>query len=119
MTRLESSNGSIYSFVAWIATIFAYIFFLGWALLPENVLHGIGITYYPSRYYAIAFPAYVLVLYIFILTFYVGLNLFNTLEPENLGTVGLRSNNNYVGLKEGIPEIGDIDPIAISFAFKK
>jgi len=47
----------VYGFAGWIATIGAYICYLLWAYLPERVLHSIGVTYYPDRYWAVAAPA--------------------------------------------------------------
>ena len=59
--------------------------------------------------------------------FYVGLNLFYTLDPYDLRTVrDARNNKSFAslqfvkcGTKEGIPDIGDIDPILISFVYSK
>ena len=112
----------MYSFVAWLITIFAYACFLAWSFLPQNILHAIGITYYPSRYYAVALPAYLLVLYFLCSVAYVGLNLTNTLDPDDLGTIRDKGNTTraasqyYVkcGVKEGIPDFGDIDPVIVS-----
>ena len=118
---------AVYSFVAWLATIFAYACFLAWAFLPQHVLHSIGITYYPSRYYAIALPAYFIVVYLLLGVAYIGYNMTNTLEPDDLGTIRDKSgsgNSNTVrsasqyytkcGVKEGIPDFGDIDAVLIS-----
>jgi hypothetical protein len=123
---MENETASTYSFAAWIASILVYICFLAWAFLPENVLHSIGITYYPSRYYAIAIPAYIIILYILINVAYMGLNLFYTLDPEDLGCIrdtnidrNLTAPLQFIkcGTKEGIPDVGDIDPILISFVY--
>ena len=82
-TTSASYSSSVYSFVAWTATILMYVCFLLWALLPKWMLHSVGVTYYPSRYYALALPSYALVLYILLGAGYVGLNLLNTLDPED------------------------------------
>jgi hypothetical protein len=132
---MESETASTYSFAAWIASILIYICFIAWAFLPENLLHSIGVFYYPSRYYAIAIPAYFMVLYILINVAYMGLNLFYTLNPEELGTmrdtnINDRNDNSATavplqffkikcGTNEGIPDMGDIDPVLISFVYCK
>ena len=54
-------NTGIYGFVAWIGTHLCYAVFLLWAYLPEHVLHGLGVTYYPSKYWAVAVPCHLLV----------------------------------------------------------
>jgi hypothetical protein len=120
--HLGRPSKSILSFVAWTASIFVYLCFVAWALLPAKTLHAIGVTYYPSRYYAIALPAYVL-------------NLLSTNDPEELATirdvgpaagVALKAPLSFIrcgaaGVKDGsgIPEIGDIDPVLVSTALVK
>ena len=37
-----------------IGTHLCYAVFLLWAYLPEHVLHDLGVTYYPSKYWAVA-----------------------------------------------------------------
>jgi phosphatidylinositol glycan class P protein len=54
-------NTGIYGFVAWIGTHLCYAVFLLWAYLPEHVLHDLGVTYYPSKYWAVAVPCHLLV----------------------------------------------------------
>ena len=54
-------NTGIYGFVAWIGTHLCYAVFLLWAYLPERVLHDLGVTYYPSKYWAVAVPCHLLV----------------------------------------------------------
>ncbi len=113
----------MYSFVGWIASIFMYVCFIAWAFLPENILHSLGITYYPSRYYAVALPAYMIVLYLLTGLAYIGLNMMNTLDPDDMETIRDRIPNqtrqaplSFVkcGMKEGIPDFGDIDVTQIS-----
>lgn len=133
-TASASDNGrpskSILSFVAWTASIFVYLCFAAWAFLPGKWLHAIGVTYYPSRYYAIALPAYVIVVYLLSGVVYMGLNMLNTNDPEDVATlrdVGIPHGStltaplSYIKCgtatakdNTGIPEIGDIDPILVS-----
>ena len=54
-------NTGIYGFVAWIGTHLCYAVFILWAYLPEHVLHDLGVTYYPSKYWAVAVPCHLLV----------------------------------------------------------
>lgn len=85
MAKFNSTG--VYAFVAWIASIVGFILFLLWAFSPRYFLHGLGITYYPSRYYAIALPAYIIVVIFLIIIAYIGVNLMRTLEPEDMFTV--------------------------------
>lgn len=123
----DEPTHSIYAFVGLIASYVFLFAYLGWALLPSSVLHKLGITYYPSQYYAIAIPAYGLVTFLLIIVAYIGVNMINTPDPEDLITV--RDKNPIVpnapaayikcGVKEGIPAAGDIDPIALSKLLKQ
>ena len=130
--HIISSSASMYSFVGWIASMAVYICYVAWAVLPEETLHFLGITYYPSRYYATAIPAYFLVVNLLIGIGYIGRNMMSTADPEDTATMTIPStisttnqHNQFTtghapltfikcGVKEGIPEIGDIDPLQIS-----
>lgn len=119
----------MYSFVAWISTFMVYLCFLCWALLSDYMLQYLGITYYPSRYYAVALPAYFIVVYVLAAVCYIGWNMMNTLDPEDLGTVYDYDHRRgsalsigkapslfiKCGTQEGIPDIADMDPIEINF----
>jgi hypothetical protein len=50
----------VYGFVGWVVTYAALAAYILWAYLPESVLHNIGVTYYPDRYWALAAPAMLL-----------------------------------------------------------
>jgi ABC-type Na+ efflux pump permease subunit len=78
---------SVYAFVAWIASMVVFVVFILWAFSPRSFFHEIGITYYPSRYYAIALPAYIIVVLFIIIMSYIGINLMMTLEPDDMFTI--------------------------------
>ena len=54
-------NTGIYSFVGWIGTHLCFVLFILWAYLPEPVLNGVGVTYFPSKYWGVAIPCHLLV----------------------------------------------------------
>ena len=85
MTKFNATG--VYAFVAWIASMVVFVVFLHWALSPRSILHQIGITYYPSRYYAIALPAYIIILIFVVNIAYIGINLMMTLEPDDMFTI--------------------------------
>jgi len=68
-----------------------------------------------------AITSYILILCLLSGTVYIGFNMTKTYSPENFCTLynqGVpKSPCSFVrcGLKEGIPDIGDIDPTEISF----
>jgi phosphatidylinositol glycan class P protein len=124
------ASKSTYSFVAWISSIIGGFCFVAWAFLPQKFLHSLGITYYPSRYYAVAIPSYIIVLYILSGWMYLGYNLWNTLDPADVRTIrdrNSRAKNSStapigiikIGTLEGIPAMQDIDPVQISTILKR
>jgi phosphatidylinositol glycan class P protein len=118
MTALsvKSNSTGVYAFVAWISSILVFIIFILWAFSPSELLRKVGITYYPSRYYAVALPSYLIVLYALVGMFYIGINLLSTLDPEHINTLRdeqarpAPSGFLKLGARNGIPEIGDLDP---------
>ncbi|KAK9452162.1 PIG-P-domain-containing protein [Limtongia smithiae] len=57
-----------FGFALYVSSTFAFIIYILWAFLPQSVLHGLKIYYYPSRWWALAFPSFsvMLVVYIYI-----------------------------------------------------
>lgn len=116
-----------YSFVGWIASLLVYIWFLLWAFLPSRWLHSMGVTYYPSRYYAIALPAYLMVLYFLVGFAYIGYNMWTNVHPTDFASFRDKESRDHpvvplvcqkFSMNEGIPEVGDIDPVEISKLWK-
>ena len=54
----KRSNVEIYGFVGWIVTFVILIMYFVYAFTPDSVLHAIGITYYPDKYWATGVPAF-------------------------------------------------------------
>ncbi|XP_048336111.1 phosphatidylinositol N-acetylglucosaminyltransferase subunit P isoform X2 [Ziziphus jujuba] len=80
-------SSEVYGFVGSITTIVATAVFLVWAYVPESWLHSIGISYYPSRYWALAVPTYTIMAIVLALGFYIGLNFMSTPPPTSLNTM--------------------------------
>ncbi|XP_039821784.1 phosphatidylinositol N-acetylglucosaminyltransferase subunit P-like isoform X2 [Panicum virgatum] len=64
----------VYGFVGSITTVIATAAYLAWAYTPEPVLRSLGITYYPSKYWALAVPSFVIVAVALSMAIYMGLN---------------------------------------------
>ncbi|KAL4854989.1 Phosphatidylinositol N-acetylglucosaminyltransferase subunit P [Chlorella vulgaris] len=71
------SNGvgtaEVYGFVGWISSSVAYVIYMLWAYVPASVLEAHGVTYYPSKHWAVAVPAWVCVTVVFVYWLYNGL----------------------------------------------
>lgn len=77
----------VYGFVGSISTVVATLIFLIWAYVPDKLLESIGIHYYPSRYWVLAMPTYLMVTLLLGLAFYIGLNFIATPHPTSLNTL--------------------------------
>lgn len=77
----------VYGFVGSISTVVATVIFLIWAYVPDKFLESIGIHYYPSRYWVLAMPTYLMVTLVLGLAFYIGLNFISTPPPTSLNTL--------------------------------
>ncbi|KAI4332144.1 hypothetical protein L6164_017077 [Bauhinia variegata] len=77
----------VYGFVGSITVVVASVVFFVWAYVPDSWLHSIGVFYYPSRYWALAVPTYVMVTIVLMLGFYVGLNFMSTPGPASINTI--------------------------------
>ena len=46
----KTNQTEVYGFVLFLFTFVSYAIYIVWAFLPEDTLHSIGFTYYPSKY---------------------------------------------------------------------
>ncbi|XP_020689658.2 phosphatidylinositol N-acetylglucosaminyltransferase subunit P-like [Dendrobium catenatum] len=77
----------VYGFVGSITTVIATVIYLVWAYTPEPWLHSLGITYYPSKIWALAVPTFVMVTVALVIAVYIGLNFMVTPPPTSFSTI--------------------------------
>ncbi|GJN26021.1 hypothetical protein PR202_gb13916 [Eleusine coracana subsp. coracana] len=77
----------VYGFVGSITTVIATAVYLAWAYMPEPWLHSLGITYYPSKYWALAVPSFVIVAVALSMAIYMGFNFLATPPPTSFNTI--------------------------------
>ncbi|KAM3428478.1 hypothetical protein MY4824_008798 [Beauveria thailandica] len=63
-----------YGFVLYLLSGLAFLAYLLWSYLPSPFLHGLGVYYYPDRWWALATPAYLVMTLVYI---YVALASYN------------------------------------------
>ncbi|EME82128.1 uncharacterized protein MYCFIDRAFT_100519, partial [Pseudocercospora fijiensis CIRAD86] len=63
-----------YGFTLYLTSSLAFIVYLLWSFLPSPFLHQLGIYYYPNRWWALAVPAWTVMLVVYI---YVALASYN------------------------------------------
>jgi phosphatidylinositol glycan class P protein len=64
-----------YGFVLYLFSSFTFVVWLLWSFLPSPFLHGLGIYYYPNRWWSLAIPSFLVVLVCYV---YVALAAYNT-----------------------------------------
>lgn len=64
-----------YGFVLYVLSTLMFGIYVLWAYLPSPFLHALGIFYYPNRWWALAVPAWLVMLIVYI---YVALAAYNT-----------------------------------------
>ncbi|XP_074592129.1 phosphatidylinositol N-acetylglucosaminyltransferase subunit P-like [Curcuma longa] len=103
----------VYGFVGSITTVLAAVIFVVWAYTPEPWLHYLGITYYPSKYWAIAIPSFIMVTVVLAMVFYLGLNFMVTPSPTSFNVMfdehsRERPSVSFLGEEQPIEPIYDI-----------
>ncbi|CAN0187309.1 unnamed protein product [Ascophyllum nodosum] len=88
--RRKEGGGEIvevYGFAGWIASFVAYAIYLVWAFVPESMLHAVGVTYYPSKYWAIAIPCAIFVTASSLVLAYIAVNFLSTAPLDSFDTM--------------------------------
>ncbi|RMX69986.1 hypothetical protein DD238_000709 [Peronospora effusa] len=111
LQRLHAMRMELFGFGGWLASALFYV----WAYVPERSLEAYGFTYFPSKHWAVAVPAMIVVTYLFSLVLYKAMNLLSTPSLQSYATI---LDTHTVPLPEGstcfeddteaTPGIGDI-----------
>ena len=119
-----SPGRCIYGFVLFLVSLVGLILYNMWAFIPTSAIHATGITYIPSKYWAISLPVFlVMLITLFAIFLYPAINLLLTPPLHHYSTVydahsnrwtrngNLNSNNNNQNNSSkpmGIPAISDL-----------
>lgn len=114
-THVPNST-EIRGFVIWMFTITSYAIFLLWTSLPRSTLLYFGVTYYPSKYWAIALPSYIIFTAFLGLIAYIATNLlitpsldsFSTFTDDHSRKPRDRSKRANLQMRGEIPEVSDL-----------
>ncbi|RDD43271.1 Phosphatidylinositol N-acetylglucosaminyltransferase subunit P [Trichoplax sp. H2] len=78
---------AIYGFVLYVTTYVLLGTYTLWAVIPDEWLTEVGLTYRPQKHWAITGPIYVCVSFVLFIASYVGLNLYNTPSLDSIYTI--------------------------------
>jgi hypothetical protein len=77
------ASAEVYGFCIYVSTFVGALLYLIWALVPDQVLHSWGITYYPSKWWALAVPAWFCVTLASVPLFYFLINMTFTIPFDH------------------------------------
>ncbi|KAH9946914.1 PIG-P-domain-containing protein [Amylocystis lapponica] len=83
----RSRAPEFYGFVAWTSTYLLFGFYLLWALLPDEYIHALGVSWYPNREWAVLLPAYSIVVVLLTYFTYFALALAGTPAFSDISTI--------------------------------
>lgn len=86
-TPFPSPERAIYGFVLYLGSFICLVLYICWAFIPDPWLHSVGFTYYPQKYWAVALPAYVIVLVLLGYFTYIASVFINTPSLDSLSIV--------------------------------
>ncbi|XP_062591029.1 phosphatidylinositol N-acetylglucosaminyltransferase subunit P-like [Saccostrea cucullata] len=98
-----------YGFVSYLLCYISFGIFLIWAYTPYSYLEWIGLTYWPSKFLAVAIPPFLCVLFLGSFVFYEGLIFTNTAPVDSPSTVSDSKKVDYKHLpKDAITPIEEL-----------
>ncbi|KAI0916028.1 hypothetical protein AcV5_003481 [Taiwanofungus camphoratus] len=121
-TESRSRAPEFYGFVAWTSTYLLFCLYVLWALLPDEYIVWLGVSWYPNREWAVLLPAYSIMLVLLTYVTYFALALSGTPSFSDISTItdskahlpAINTPNPYLAHAQSnaIPEMYDI-PIGI------
>lgn len=87
MSRSGANSAEVFGFVGYLTTIVAYIIYIIWAFVPSDVLRCIGVTYYPSKEWAIIVPTWLCMAVVFSYWVYESLNMKSVPSRSSMETI--------------------------------
>ncbi|CAE6437334.1 unnamed protein product [Rhizoctonia solani] len=104
-----------YGFVAWATTAILWFVYIFWALLPDSVIRGMGITWYPNREWALLIPSYAVFLVLLTYFTYFALAIYATPSYSEVKSITdehahyrMRSSVSEHGSGSAIPQVHDL-----------
>ncbi|XP_043499643.1 phosphatidylinositol N-acetylglucosaminyltransferase subunit P [Polistes fuscatus] len=102
---------AVYGYAMYIGSNLFFLLYLIWSIVPDYILNDyLGLSYYPSKYWAIAIPVWALTaLATFAFIIYPAMNLLMTPDIDDIRTI----TDNYAQRRKettpgGVPPVFDI-----------
>jgi len=102
VSRKDVSSVEAYGFVVYVLCYLIGLLYIVWALVPDDVLHSMDITYYPPKSLALYIPTLILGIFLTIPFFYAVLNSRSAPNFDSLDTL-------WDGYAKTAPTLEDTD----------
>ena len=119
-TPTPTPERAVYGFVLYLLATAAFGLYLIWLILPEEMLHALGVgSFLPQKYWAVAIPIYLSVaFFLFVFIIYPALGMLKTPRIEDVRNVTdefvLYDKNRHLNQRkldtDKIPRVYDIHP---------
>ncbi|KAF9010216.1 PIG-P, partial [Cyathus striatus] len=83
----RSRAAEFYGFAALTSTYLLFAVYVLWALLPDECVHWLGITWYPNREWALLIPAWSITAVIFTYIAYWAIAIAGTPSPNEMSAI--------------------------------
>ncbi|KAH9031696.1 PIG-P [Lactarius pseudohatsudake] len=98
----RSRAPEFYGFVAWAVTYLAFVLYFLWAILPDEWIIRLGVTWYPNREWALLVPAWTVVTVL--------LTYFMYFSMAIRGTPGFSELNTFTDSRAQYPDASNPNP---------
>jgi len=78
---------AIYGFFMLVASLVLFILYVVLSYFPEWLQNQLGLTYLPDKYWSIALPAYILIMILSVVPFYISLNMTQVNELDSISSI--------------------------------
>ncbi len=78
---------AIYGFFMLVASLILFILYVVLSFFPEWLQNQLGLTYLPDRYWSIALPAYIVIIILSVVPFYISLNMTQVNELDSIYSI--------------------------------
>lgn len=67
VSNIHHSQAEYHGFTIYVLALISFIIYIAWLVIPDEILSGwFSISYYPDKYWAMAVPAYLLILMVMV-----------------------------------------------------
>lgn len=84
-----------YGFVSCLLCYVSFVIYLIWAYIPRSYQEWMGLTYWPNKFFAVAIPPFLCVIFLGSFIIYEGLIFINTAPVDSPGIISVSQKENY------------------------